>query len=109
MESNQILSQNVKMLRKEKKKNLEEFASESGVGRSTVQDIESGKANVTLDTVDTMAFHLGVSTLELLSVRQGAIRVLLNSLDKFASLSSEKQEKAMGLFQELLALFGGEV
>ena len=110
MESNQNLSQKIKALRKERGKNLEEFASDSGVGRGTVQDIESGKANVTLDTVDIMAKHLGVTTLYLLdgpSESHRQARELLGTLKSFCTLPLEKRERALYHFQALMTLFDG--
>lgn len=108
MESNQNLSQNVKNLRKESKKNLEEFASDSGVGKSTIQDIESGKANVTLETVDTMAACLGVSPLELLAPRMDAARVLLGTLEMICKLDPDKREQAIHHIRSAVALLSGE-
>ena len=110
VESNHNLSQNIKMLRKEMGKNLEEFASDSGVGRGTVQDIESGRANVTLDTVDIMAEHLGVSARFLLDGPGGTHRLaheLLGTIRLFCMLPLEKRERAVYHFQELITLISG--
>lgn len=112
MELKQNLSENLKLLRKEKDATLECFSADIGISRSNLQEIEQGKANATLDTVDTIARNLGISPFELLVRRLDIpqqIKYILGTLEQFSRLSAEKQELAVYHFSALVNLVcGGE-
>lgn len=110
MELRQNLSDNLKVLRQAREATLEGFSLDIGISRSTLQEIEAGKANATLDTVDTIAAHLGVSPLDLLSAGTETpqqIRTILNTMEQFSRLTPEKQELAIKHCQALMAIIGG--
>lgn len=58
-----ILGDNIKKLRARAGKSLTDLSKESGVGRSTISEIESGKAqNPKTNTLNAIAKALGVKT-----------------------------------------------
>ena len=61
------LSETLKVYRSLEQKSLVDFAEELSIGKTTLQDIESCKANPTLDTVQQIADRLHVNPLSLLS------------------------------------------
>lgn len=57
---------NVANLRKEKKLSQEELAFESDISLSSFKDIEHGRANPSLDTLESLTKALDITLLELL-------------------------------------------
>lgn len=110
MELKHHLSESLKLLRKERDATLDEFSADIGISRSNLQEIEQGRANATLDTVDIIAQNLGVSALELLSAKPDTprqIRSLISTVELFALLPAEKQTLAVYHFTALIELLGG--
>ena len=107
MDLRDTLAQNLRRKRREREKTLDEFAEEIGISRSTLQEVESGRANATLETVGTIAGNLDVPPLELLEDRRdrGAV-ALLETLERFGRLTPEKRARAARLFCELAELLG---
>ena len=60
------LGQNLKKIRTEKKMSQGDIARTLGVDRGYISNIENGKKNPTLATIDKLAKALGVSADELL-------------------------------------------
>ena len=67
MELRQNFSQNIHALRLARQSTLEEFSYEIGIGKTTLQEIENGKSNSTLDTIETIACKLQIHPLSLLA------------------------------------------
>ena len=62
-----VLSDNARTKRIEKGLTHEQLSDESGVNRGTIYQIESGKGNVTIKTLNDVAVALGVSVTDLLT------------------------------------------
>ena len=89
-------SNNIKNLRIKRNCTLEEFADEIGVGKTTLQDIENGKSNSTLDTIEKIANNLNINSLLLLTDFQAPEKyiptmIILQSISGFCNLSEAKQ------------------
>lgn len=113
MELKRNLSENIRLLRKMRGATLENFSNDIGISKSTLQEIESGKANVTLDTVNTIAQGLKVSPTALLAEDQASdltplTKSLLQTIAPFCALPSKKREAAMEQFCGLVRLLSGE-
>ena len=105
----QNLSKSLKSYRSLERKSLVDFAEKLSIGKTTLQDIESCKANPTLDTVQQIADRLNVSPLSLLSDCYDPsdlhmAQLLLHTLDRFDQLSIEDQEKGVILFDALIRI-----
>ena len=61
------LARNVRVRRAELGWSQTRLASEAGLGRALVNEIEQGKANPTLETLKTLADTLGAGTRDLLA------------------------------------------
>ena len=110
MDLRTTLANNLSQMRREQEKTLEGFAEEIGISRSTLQEIESGRANATLETVGIIAGNLDISPLRLLEERQrnwNAL-VLLETMDCFVQLPPRKREIVAEKFCELVRLLNGE-
>ena len=109
MELKQNLSNNLKVLRATRKASLAEFAEEIGIGKTTLQDIENCRSSSTLDTVDHIAANLKIPSVVLLSSSnnpetfQNSI-LLLKSIEKFCTLSNERQIEMVRLFDRMVQL-----
>jgi transcriptional regulator with XRE-family HTH domain len=66
---NAILARNLRSLRLEHGWSQELMAEKCGLHRTYVGAIERGERNVTLDTVQQLAFALGVTSAELITER----------------------------------------
>ncbi len=63
----QILAQNVRSLRLEKRLSQEELAEICGLHRTYIGSVERGERNVTLSTLELLSSGLGIGVPELLS------------------------------------------
>jgi transcriptional regulator with XRE-family HTH domain len=72
MNTNDILEQNLKKLRKEKKYTQEALAGEAGVALSNYREMEHGKGNPTLETLDKVARFYGIDTSRLIGLEEGS-------------------------------------
>ena len=102
-------SKNVKEMRRLKHKTMDEFASELGIGKSTLQGIEQKKSNSTLETVQTVSERLEISPLALLSdeMKPQELKTavnLLGTLDIFGTLPEKDRAAALDLFEQLVNL-----
>ncbi|OFK28990.1 transcriptional regulator [Staphylococcus sp. HMSC065C10] len=61
------IGDNIKKLRKERKMNQSEFAKSLNISQSYLSDIENGRKNLGINTVNNIAEKLGVTTSYLLS------------------------------------------
>lgn len=109
MNIKQNLSKSLKSYRSLERKSLVDFAEKLSIGKTTLQDIKSCKANPTLDTVQQIADRLNVSPLSLLSDCYDPsdlymAQLLLHTLDRFDQLSIEDQEKGVILFDALIRI-----
>ena len=68
-ELTQILANNIRAYRKERRISQEEFADMCDLHRTYVGSVERGERNVTLSTLETLAAAVGVSVPELLTKR----------------------------------------
>ena len=109
MELKRNFSENIRNFRTSRGSSLEEFADIVGIGKTTLQDIENGKANSTLDTIETIAKGLNVNPIVLLTEIGSPLEfaVLLSVLrisEYFAKLSIEKQIEAAGYLKNFILL-----
>ena len=107
MELKQNLSNNMKTLRASLHRSLEEFSAEIGIGKTTLQDIEGGRSNATLETIETIAQNLGISPLSLLAAREAPAELLLSLAilrisEYFCKLSYSDQQEAAKHFKAFL-------
>lgn len=65
----EVLAANVRTLRQAQGVSQEELAARCGLHRTYVGSVERGERNVTLGTLEVLAFALGVSVPELLTPR----------------------------------------
>ncbi|TDQ50867.1 XRE family transcriptional regulator [Actinomycetospora succinea] len=72
--ANAVVGRNVGMLRSERRMSASELARKAGISKATVLSIEIGKANPTVETLQSLADALGVTITDLVS--DGARRVV---------------------------------
>lgn len=65
----EVISENIRVFRKEEGISQEEFAARCGLHRTYVGSVERMERNVTLDTLDQFSGAMGVSAAELLTPR----------------------------------------
>ena len=111
MELRQNFSQNIHALRLARQSTLEEFSYEIGIGKTTLQEIESGKGNSTLDTIETIACKLQIHPLSLLSkdLTKESLPLSLSLLhfsEIFCCLPKTEQCKALKHFETLIQILG---
>ncbi len=93
----------IRTKRKIKSWSVKELAKISGISASTIKRIESGKENITLDTLDLIVKAFSTSVQELLSDTE---EVMENKLEKrlkaLNNLPVEKKEIALELIDSLI-------
>ncbi len=109
MNMNEILQLKMKILRKLSGASMTEFAEELEISRTSLQNIEIGKANPTLETIQQIAKKLEIPPMSLISddydVNQlYTAKSFLSSLHSFLQLSPEDQQEAMKLFERLVKI-----
>ena len=67
MNGRELLGWNLRRLRGERGQSQEALAADTGIDRAYVSEIERGLGNTTLDVLDRLAQHLGVSVGTLLA------------------------------------------
>ena len=107
---NDTISKNLRMLYALRKRNLEEFSSELGIGHTTLQNILNRKSNLTLDTVEVIAKRLNLPPLSLLSPQYPdtdltCAFLLLETLNLFQNMTYQRRQEAVAMFCSLLELF----
>lgn len=104
------LSENIRALRKLHNSSLEEFASEIGISKSSLQTIEKGQdLNPSLGTIETISKSLEVPALSLLSDTYNTDElhiafILLRTISRVVNLPDDKQQQASNLFDQLIRL-----
>ena len=109
MKINETLACKLSIMRKLYGKSLVEFVEEIDVSKTTLQNIEAGKANLTLNMVETIANRLGISPMALISDEYDArhlytAKLFLEFLKSFRNLSMEDQTEAIILFDRLVRI-----
>ena len=105
----QNLSTNLRTLRSMRRASLEDFSEELGIGKTTLQDLEKGNGNPTLETIEHISQNLSISPLTLLSNRYDphdlyTAQMLLSNIKTLCTLSREEQLEAVMLFDQLIRL-----
>lgn len=113
MDIRQNLSAKIRTLRSLKRISLEEFAAELGIGKTTLQEIESCKSNFTAETINIIARSLETPPSALLSEDLSprefyTATLLLRGLECFNRLSAEERREAARLFDSLTRLLSTE-
>lgn len=113
MSMNQNLATNLRRIRKMNHATLEEYAFNLGIGKTTLQEIEKGKTNTTLNTVDLIAQNLEIDSLSLLSNEDYSFKFqlaksLLDVLETYCNLPESERRVAGDLFCRLLDCLAGE-
>ena len=75
-----IIAENIKWFRKQKGLRQVDLAESSGVQYRYLQDIEAGKKNLTLETLEKIAFGLDVNVSELINLSR---LIITSHLDRF--------------------------
>lgn len=112
MEMNESVRKTLIAMRRLEGSSLAEFAAKIDVSRTTLQNIEAGRANLTLDMVESIAKQLGVSPMVLLSgeydqTQLQIAKMLLDSLKWMQNLGKEEQGEAVRYFDRLVRLLSG--
>ena len=106
---NETLSRNLQAIYAFRKKSMEEFSSELGIGHTTLQNIFHRRSNLRLDTVEVIADKLNMTPVELLSEQYPKESLtcsvlLLETLELFQPMTRAERRKAAVLFCQLLEL-----
>lgn len=91
-----MLSENIKILRDKNKMTIKELSLKSGVGQSTISDIETGKAkNPRMETLQKLASSFGVNVNSLLGDKEKFEMAMesLNKINKMANDALKKDQK----------------
>lgn len=104
------LSKNMKRYRHQAHLNVEEFACQLSIGRSSLADIERKAANPTLKTVELISRQLNADPVALLSkplaaADDASASLLSKNIALFSSLEPERRREALMLFSRLLEIF----
>lgn len=67
MNARQLLGWNLRRLRAERGQSQEALAADTGIDRAYVSEIERGLGNASIDVLDRLAQHLGVTVGSLLA------------------------------------------
>ena len=105
------LSIQLKRIREMQKKNIVEFSESLGIAKSTLQRLEAGQANPTLDLIAVIEKNLNLEEGSLLldpCDRYATILPLLNDIPVLKTLSPENRVAACNLLLELVKLFDEE-
>ena len=97
----------IKGLREKEGASLEAFSEKLGISKTSLQNIERGGANPTLETVEQVADALGVSPLVLLAgdydTEEFRIAwLLLDLLERFEKLSAKERGEVVKAFDLLI-------
>ena len=103
------LGANIKRYRRQKGKSMEDFAEEICIARSTLQEMEAGRSNPRLDTLEVISKSLDVSPQLLLSspsqIEMYAKEyALLEQIQAFAQLPEQEQREFIEKFLRLAEL-----
>lgn len=82
------IGDNLRKIRKERKENQTKFANFLNISQSYLSDLENGRKNVSIDTVNKIAKKLNVSTSYLVSGNK-----------MYSDLNDEEKEKALQNFK----------
>ena len=109
MKLTENLAKNIKRYRHDAHLNVEEFACQLSIGRSSLADIERNAANPTLKVVEQIGQKLNTDPVLLLcspddQFEKNVEKLLCDTLSLFSSLPPVQRKKAAQLFHELLAI-----
>ena len=109
MDMNEIFYRKMKAFWKLHRSSIEEFAEETGISKTYVQNVKKGKANPTLGTVQQIGENLGVPPVSLLMEEYSNDQFmvaykLLETLDSFQKLDQERRKESVMLFDRLVRL-----
>ena len=79
LEAKQILAEKIKQYRKEQELNQYDFADECGISRTLLSLIETGKENITINTMDLLAVCMGIPLSD----------IFKNTLIRYCTISSK--------------------
>ena len=103
------LSYNMKALRRRHKKTLDGWADELGIARSTLQEVESGRSNTRLDTLEVIAKGLNISAQQLIAPpgnmqRQNTEYGLLEQLNILLKFDEDQRQEFAECFRRIVDL-----
>ena len=101
-ELTKTLCNTIKGLREKEGVSLEAFSEKLGISKTSLQNIERGGANPTLETVEQVADALGVSPLDYDTEEFRIAWLLLDLLERFEKLSAKERGEAMKAFNLLV-------
>ena len=109
MDTRSVLAQKIRMLRSLKHISQFDFADEIGISKTVLSDIECGRGNPTLETLEHLADGLGVPLAALLGSADDAgtlqtARMLLSSIETLQELEPGYQTLAVRMFGQLILL-----
>lgn len=101
------LANNLKALRLASGKTLDEFSEELCIARSTLQELEAGRSNSRMDTVQIIADKLELPAIVLLSPSFEQLTpalFLFRQLESFLELSPKEQKEVTEAFHTIIRL-----
>lgn len=106
------MAEMMRLLKRYRRKTVEEFSEDLDISASTLQDYMGGRGNPTVIMIEHLAQKLGVDPITLISGKiepeqSEIVCLLLDTIQAVADLPQPRRLKFAALFQELVQLWGG--
>ena len=108
MEIQANIAETVRRVMEERGKTLSELSAELDIPLSSMKNYAKGAKNLRADTIDMLAWKLGLTPAELISqhaLSQSEAETAVRAAQAFGNLTLEKQSQGIELFLKLVDLF----
>lgn len=108
MEIRANIAETVRRVMEERGKTLSELSAELDIPLSSMKNYAKGAKNLRADTIDMLAWKLGLTPAELISQLPSGwaeAETAVRAAQAFGNLTLEKQSQGIGLFLKLVDLF----
>ena len=108
MEIRANIAETVRRVMEERGKTLSELSAELDISLSSMKNYAKGAKNLRADTIDMLAWKLGLTPAELISQLPSGwaeAETAVRAAQAFGSLTLEKQSQGIELFLKLVDLF----
>lgn len=108
MEIRGNIAETVRRVMEERGKTLPELSAELDIPLSSMKNYAKGAKNLRADTIDMLAWKLGLTPAELISQLPSGwaeAETAVRAAQAFGNLTLEKQSQGIGLFLKLVDLF----
>ena len=108
MEIRANIAETVRRVREERGKTLPELSAELDIPLSSMKNYAKGAKNLRADTIDMLAWKLGLTPAELISQLPSGwaeAETAVRAAQAFGNLTLEKQSQGIELFLKLVDLF----